>query len=498
MNGSSSTTVQPAQGTPKDVTAVAGRGAAYITIAKIWFMVSGYGIYFALPRLLTPEQFGLYQVVISVVSIVNAVVITGTYQAVSKYVSQEPEKADSVKNAALKVQVLVGGGLSLGFCLLAPLLAWYLRDSRLVNYFRLAAAITFFYSFYSVFTGYFNGQKLFLKQASLDMTYSTLKAVFIVTLAWLGYGAAGGVGGFALAAAGITFISAFAARGAGKTGEIGSFELFRFQAYLLLSILVINGLQKADIILVKALSAGGVEVASQNAGYYGAAVNVANITYQIIISVTFVIFPLISEASFREERQRTAGYISTTLRYTLMIMVGTATVFSANSARILGIIYPPGYQSGATALSIIAYGALFYGLLYVMVTIISASGRPLVSLGISGAALLANVALNYGLIPWKGLSGAATGATAAMLLGVVIAGSFLRVKYGTLLPAASILRILLSAAVVYGLSLILPHGSKIIGLAELSAVSILFVVCLLVTGELGRAEVLALRKIVKG
>ncbi|MGH9762008.1 MAG: polysaccharide biosynthesis C-terminal domain-containing protein, partial [Blastocatellia bacterium] len=136
--------------------------------------------------------------------------------------------------------------------------------------------------------------------------------------------------------------------------------------------------------------------------------------------------------------------------------------------------------------------------LYVMITIISAAGRPLVSLAISAAALLANVCLNYALIPWKGLPGAATGATAAMLIGVVVAGGFLKVRYGRLLPMASAARILLSAAVVYGASLVLPHGSKITGLAELGAVSILYFASLLATGELGKAEVLALRKIVKG
>src|SRR5262249_28408424 len=153
---------------------IAGRGTIYITAAKVWFILTGYAIFFALPRLISADQFGLYQVVIGVVSVVNAVLVLGTQQTVSKYVSQEPEKAESIKTAALRGQVIVGGIVSICFFLISPFVASRLNDSRLTGYFRLASAIPLFYSFYAVFTGYFNGKKQFLKQACIDMTYSTL------------------------------------------------------------------------------------------------------------------------------------------------------------------------------------------------------------------------------------------------------------------------------------------------------------------------------------
>src|SRR5436190_15739635 len=106
-----------------NITAIAGRGTIYITAAKIWFMVSGYGIHFILPRLITKEQFGIYQVVVGVVSVINAVIITGTYQAVSKRVSEDEANAGSIKSTALKLQVMIGGAASLLFFLAAPIVA---------------------------------------------------------------------------------------------------------------------------------------------------------------------------------------------------------------------------------------------------------------------------------------------------------------------------------------------------------------------------------------
>src|SRR5262249_25016876 len=135
-----------------DIATVAGRGTILITAAKIWFMVSGYGIAFPLARLVREESYGLYRVVINTVSIINAVIVTGTYQTVSKYVSQEPENADSIKTKALALQLYVGGAASAGFFLLAPIIASSLNDPRLTPYLRLASLITLRYSFYSAYT----------------------------------------------------------------------------------------------------------------------------------------------------------------------------------------------------------------------------------------------------------------------------------------------------------------------------------------------------------
>src|SRR5256712_8732676 len=122
-----------------NIAAIAGRGAIYITAAKIWFIVSGYGITVTLAHLLTTENYGIYRVVINTVSIINAVIVTGTYQTVSKYVSQEPEKADSIKWKALGLQAYVGVAASLGFFLFAPVIASLLNDPRLTGWLRLAS-----------------------------------------------------------------------------------------------------------------------------------------------------------------------------------------------------------------------------------------------------------------------------------------------------------------------------------------------------------------------
>ena len=488
--------IKPGEQT-SDIAKVAGRGTIYITAAKVWFMISGYGIHFALPRLISKEEFGLYQVVVSAVSVINAVVITGTYQTVSKYISQEEEKADAVKSKALRLQTLVGGGASLGFFLLAPVVADFLNDPKLVNYLRLASLITLSYSFYAVFTGYFNGRKRFLTQAAIDATYSTLKLGFIVSLVWLGYGVAGGIGGFALAAASVLVVSWIVAGKGNPKGDVRAGSLLKFQGYLLVFTFVLNLLQKVDLMLIKALSSPDATTASRNAGDYSAAINIANLTYQIIISVTFVIFPLVSEATFANDGRRTQAYISNTVRYSLMIMALVATLFSANASEVMRIIYPLSYQTGSQALAIVAYGMLLFGLFYVLTTIISASGRPEISLVFGFSTIAASAALNALLIPSYGLTGAAIGTTASMLLGAFASGIYILLKHGTLISVLSALRIAACAGLVYMASIAYSSPSRVVTLIKLAFGFLIYMTALILSRELGREDLAAVKKVLK-
>jgi O-antigen/teichoic acid export membrane protein len=258
-----------------------------------------------------------------------------------------------------------------------------------------------------------------------------------------------------------------------------------------------NLLQKTDLILVKAVSASDPVTAATNAGYYGAAVNVANITFQLIVSIAFVIFPLVSEATFNRDTETTQVYIANTLRAVLIIMAVVATLFSANSRSVLVLLYPRDYQEASQALAILAFGAMLFGLFYVTTTIITASGKPLVALGFGSVALVANAAFNLILIPRYGLSGAAAGVVASMLLGVLGSLTYLGWNYGRILPVPSLIRLAICAGVVYAASLSFTPSSRLLILAKLTGLGVLFLVLLVITREIKKSDLAAVRGIVK-
>ena len=78
-------------------------------IAFAIFAIGGYIVYVALGRfLLTPEQFGIYNLVIAFIGIIEVLMIYSIKQAVSKFVSETPEQAEIIKVKALKFQLLSG------------------------------------------------------------------------------------------------------------------------------------------------------------------------------------------------------------------------------------------------------------------------------------------------------------------------------------------------------------------------------------------------------
>ena len=101
-----------------------GRGLAFITAAKLYFILSGFIVQLGLPRLLgSPEAFGQYSLAMSIVSVVNNVLIAATVQSVSKRISEDESLRRRALRQALLLQLGVGVTLA-GELVLRPRPGW--------------------------------------------------------------------------------------------------------------------------------------------------------------------------------------------------------------------------------------------------------------------------------------------------------------------------------------------------------------------------------------
>src|SRR6185503_6158250 len=112
------------------------------------------------------------------------------------------------------------------------------------------------------------------------------------------------------------------------------------------------------------------------AGHYQALRTLALLPYQALLVVTFVIFPLISRATFAEDRDATRAYVTQTLRVALILAAGMGVALAARPAALLAILFRPEYGEGARALPILVVGECFLALLAVTCAILNAAGRP--------------------------------------------------------------------------------------------------------------------------
>ena len=135
----------------------------------------------------------------NLISIVNNTVVQATIPAISKFTAEDDRRAEAVKRAGLRMQLVLGGTLALIFFLGAPLLARFEKAPDYVGYFRVAAAIPFLYALYALFVGSANGLRRFRTQASFDVGFSTVKTILLLGLAVV-WKVSGAFVGFAAAA----------------------------------------------------------------------------------------------------------------------------------------------------------------------------------------------------------------------------------------------------------------------------------------------------------
>ena len=466
-----------------DATVTAGRGVIYIAFAKAYFMVAGYVIQFVLPRLLKSDVlWGHYQLVVRLVSVIDNVIITGTIQGVSKYTAQDDSKehAEGVKLAGLKVQIVLGGGIALAYVLLAPWIAGWQGQPGLTNLYRLSAGIMLCYAFYAIFVGSLNGLKRFGRQASLDMTFATLRAILILGCAAAGLGVVGAISGFVGAALLILVTSVAVVGPPRKPRPFATRPLWGYLPPILLYTLSLNLIMTVDLVFMPRFAgelsgvvdaAARAKVASAFAGYYGTAQLLAFIPYQAIIAVAFVIFPLVSRSTFEDDLATTQGYIRSTLRLSLVFVAGVAVVFMANPAAVINVVFPSQFRIGGPALRVLAGGMICFSVFAIINTILNSAGHTWLAL-VAGVVTLGLTAGSNALFvpragtPEQALRVAALASSGSMAAGALLSTLLLFHKFRAGFSLPSVVRVGIAMAVVLVAGHFIPEVSKLVTFGE--------------------------------
>jgi stage V sporulation protein B len=443
--------------------------------------------------------------VLALVSPFNNVMVTATIQGVSKFASEMEGRVAAVTRAALRMQLGLGGATALAFFLGAPLIAWFMHDPSLTSILRLASGVLLAYSFYAVFVGAANGARAFHKQAGLDMTFATLRAGLVVGAALLTRSATAAVGGFVAAALLILMISSLVVGlGPAPAERFPTARLARYFVGVAAYLLVVNLLMFVDGYLVKRLCAEAAAAAGRadatafadaQEGFYGAVQAVARIPYQLILAVTFVIFPLVSRATFERDAERARGYVRTTMRYSLVASALLGAAVAARPEAVMRLFYKPEYAVGAAALGWLSAGYVFFSLFNIAATILNSAGKTALTAAIAGGTLLVaivanqvgiSLALEHGEDP---LRVAAAATAAAMAVGLVAAGVSVRRVFGAFLPPLTVARTTLATAAALAVGRLWPADTSKIGtLVAASAAGAAFLLVAVASGELRLAE----------
>jgi O-antigen/teichoic acid export membrane protein len=488
----------PAEAVPAAESAAktVGRGVMFIGFAKIYFMLTGTIQRLLLTRIFSPADMGDFAVVNNLINIPNNTVVQGTIQAVSKPTAEDDANAGAVQRAGVRLGAGLGLLITLALFGLATFVADKYRTPRLTTFVRIAALIPLMYAVYSVFVGSANGLRRFRTQASFDVGFSTMKTVLLLGLA-LVWGVAGAFAGFVAAAVAILIIASRVMRMPVGAARFSVRQFAGFMGAIVVYTALLNYVLNFDVLLLRkfALHVPGIDpvAAAALAGNYDALRTIALLPYQALLVVTFVIFPLVSRATFAADREATRAYVSQTMRYALLLAGAMGIVLAARPSALFDTVYKPEFRVGAAALPILAGAECCLALLSVACSILNASGRAvssLVIMGVTAALMSAGIAIGVPrAAPGAPMLVAAASATAAATMaGLVAAMVVLRARLGGMPPVATVARVALALAGALLAARLVPGHGKVVGFAVIALTGITYVAVLVITREFGAED----------
>ena len=485
-----------------------------MAFAKVYFIFVGLVQQIALPRLLGLDGYGALASALSIAGITYNPVTTTSIQSVSRAVAQStPETQAGTIRRVFIVHAVFALLLAVGFFLLAPTIAESVGAPHVLGPLRILSGVMLLYGLYTPLIGVLNGQRRFVAQATLDVVAGTLRTAGLIggAFAFARYNltvegaTVGFVGGASLILTAAIFLVGIGKRGA---SSISAREHLIFALPVLLGQVLFNLLLQADLTLLRrfasqAALAKGLAAAAADplVGAYRATQLFSFLPYQLLIAVTFILFPMLAAAARNGDRAAVARYVRTGVRLALVLAGLMVSVTAGLSDRLLFLVFGAEAAAlGGPSLELLAIGFGGFAIFGVLTTVLNSLKHERETVIVTAVAVTLVVALCY----WR-VRGAPFGedlllytaqATAAGLFVATLSAAFFVYRAaGAVAPPLTLVRVLLAVGVATTLGRFLPHAGKIVTPVYAVVVALAYVLILLISRELAAADLATLRAV---
>src|SRR3989344_3722797 len=419
-------------------------GAIALTIAQAVVLFLGFIIHPLIGRLLGKAEYGIFGVVLSVQTIFGIMLTLGVPSAVSKFVAQNNEHAQSILKQALKIQLIVGMCISLIVIALSPVISRALNDASLTKYFIFIAGVIFSQGIYPIYVQFLSGMHRFNKQALLTSVYAVAKLLGAISLIYI-FRLYGALSGFAVGGVLAASLGWYWTRNIGgiKPYTIQLKSFFSFAGTYAVILLGLQILMSQDLFMVKAMLENDAL-----AGDYNSAVNLSRISYMLLQGMAFVLLPSVAALTRPgASKEKAITFIRDALRYLIALIVPCVVLAASTSKELIILFYGVKYEQAAPVLTIlmIGLGALSFYLL--LANIVAGAGKAHVALYITIGMIIASAALGTYLIPHYQLLGAASQTTITALMGLVALAIYTFKTFSIPYPLISTVNIVIATAV---------------------------------------------------
>jgi len=496
-----------------------------VLLAKAFFIVIGLVQQTLLPRVIGLAGYGALSRVLAVASVVNNVVVSSSIQGVSRSVARARGLEHEALRATLRVHVPLALAAAALFAAAAPLVARFEQAPHIEAPLVVAAGVVALYGLYAPLVGMLNGCSQFTRQAALDMTFALLRTAGLLGMGYLFVrrglgGALGSTLGFVMAAACIVPLAARRA-GLGRSGGEGLAEVPRPSAYLAelmplaLAQLGTNLLMQVDItILGRFLSkaaifhvqAGGdpAKAADEWVGVYRACQLFAFLPYQLLFSVTQVLFPMLARAKAEGDDQAVARYVARGSRIAMMACGLMVSIVVAAPESLLYFAYGTDIAArGKDTLRILALGQGAFAMLGIATTVLASLGRERLAAAITLCACLTVPAACIVAMPTDTFGRPqllSTSMATSVALGLaLIAGAIAVHRVArAFVPFWTAVRVGALVLGAFAIGPYLPHAGRVGAVVTAMGIAAAYLTLLLASGELTKEDAANVRALIGG
>ncbi|MCL5282301.1 MAG: oligosaccharide flippase family protein [Planctomycetes bacterium] len=377
------------------------RGTIHAGGAFFVFSLTGYVIHFALARLLSARSYGEFGVVLSVAGVLQLFIMRGLPDAAARDLAQQADGRQVLRRALL-LQTIVATVVALLVIVAAPRLAAILRGGDLVMPLRFLGVLVFARSYEVLYGHFFTGYRQFGRAATMVLINSAFRFVCVLAGVALGFGVVGALSGYAVGSVASLVYGVALFRPVGGRRATPLPQLLRFGVPIICFSLFFQLMLALDILFVKSFASDQAVV-----GYYTSARIIATAFAVVAIAFSATLLPSVSASDAHRDEVQTRAYITTSLRYVLMLFVPAAVVVASTSHPLLSLLFRPEYARAGNALSLLAFAWLFLQGFYILGAIINASGHSRTPLLISGVGVLIAGVLDWFMVRRYGMEGAA-------------------------------------------------------------------------------------------
>lgn len=504
---------KPATPPGTDTARSAGRGGLAIAAAKVSFILVGFVQQLILPRVVDVDGFGAISRMLSVVSIVNNVMVAMSIQGVSRVVAGAHEgEGPQTYRRVLLVHAVVAMTASTIFAAVAGTVANAVEAPQAAVPLRIAAGVVLAYGVYAPLVGHLNGSKRFIDQAGLDIAYGVSRAALLVGGAWAAArlfgmsGATGAAAGFVTAAMLIIPVALWRS-GVGRSG-VGGPTVGAYLSYLgplFVMQLGLNLLLQTDLLLLSRAAgaearAMGLEgaalekAADEVVGIYRGVQLFGFLPYQLLMSVQFVLFPMLARAHADHDDASVAAYTKSGIRLALILTGLIAGTIAALGPFVLRFAFPDKIAfGGADAIRFYAPGLGAFAILGVASAALNSLRKEISSAVVTwvtaglvfGAVTLTRPAHAFGKTLVDSTALATSG---AMIAAAVVAAILLRRAAGAFASPLTLLRVVVAMGITIASGYVMPWMGKLVVLVQAAALAVLYLGLLVAMRELGRAD----------